>query len=260
MKEYLEDRKIDKKYIKLNQILIGIAITLTMVMILFVGIAIEDKEYIVAIIFFLIFVLLITPEIIIQEKVRKKYNKIFKQRKAYYVFDLNKEYNYNDLILLLNNIKKKKDKWYIKKENEMIFRLKYGFVHDYIYRINIIKCNNFTEDEYKRKVIKLNKEYTDKLGTDHDNYCPSGKYGGNWTAKLHRINFICSAELNSELEKVISKNAYYYMMSGFTSQTIIIIGDKMYIPSIRTTPGDGILKYTRTLNYVFKWFNIEASG
>lgn len=258
MKDYLEDRKIDNKYIRVNQILGGIAIALIMIMILVVGSLIQYKEYVEALILFIIFILLITPIIIIEAKARKKYNKIFKQRKAYYVFNLNKEYTYDDIVLLLYNIKKKKDKWHIEHENEVIFRLKYGFVHNYIYRINIIKYNNFTEDEYKSKVIKLNKEYTDKLGTDRDNYCRAGKYRGNWTAQLHRINFICSNELNSELEKIISKNAYYYMMSLVTSQTIIIIRDKMYIPSIRTAPGEGILKYTRTLNYVFKWFNIEA--
>lgn len=259
MKEYLEDRKIDKKYINFYQIFGFIVILLCLVMIFFVAIAIEDKEYIAAVIFFVIFVLVAAPAIIIDEKMRKKYHKLFKQRKPYYVFDLNKNYSYNDLVLLLNNVKKRKDKWHIEHENEIIFRLKYGFIHDYIYRINVIKYNNFMEDEYKKKVIRLNKEYTDKLGTDQDNYCPAGKYGGNWTAKLHRINFIYSNALNKELEKIISKNAYYYMMSGITSQTIIIIGDKMYVPSIRTVPGDGILKYTRTLNNIFKWFNIEAS-
>lgn len=260
MKEYLEDRKIDKKYIMFNQILGCIAITLTMVMILFVGIAIEDKEYIVAVIFFVIFTPIIAIAIILGEKVRKKYNKLFKQRKTYYVFDLNKEYSYNDLVLLLNNIKKRKDKWLIEHENEIIFRLRYGFVYDYFYRINVIKYNNFINDEYHKKLIKLNKEYTDKFGTDEDNYRPTGKYSNaNWTASLHRVNFIHSNELNQELEKVISKNAYYYLMSGITSQTIVIIGNKMYVPSIRTIPVEGVLKYTRTINNILKWFNIEAS-
>ena len=46
MKEYLEDRKIDKKYIRFNQILFGITITLIMIMIFVVGSLIQYKEYI----------------------------------------------------------------------------------------------------------------------------------------------------------------------------------------------------------------------
>ena len=48
MKEYLEDRKIDKKYIRFNQILFGITITLIMIMIFVVGSLIQYKEYIEA--------------------------------------------------------------------------------------------------------------------------------------------------------------------------------------------------------------------
>ena len=83
MKDYLEDRKIDNKYIWVNQILGGIAIALIMIMILVVGSLVQYKEYVEALILFIIFILLITPVIIIEAKARKKYNKIFKQRKAY---------------------------------------------------------------------------------------------------------------------------------------------------------------------------------
>ena len=259
MKEYLEDRKIDKKYMLFYKFFNGVTFSLGIIVIFFIASAIEDKEYILAIIFFIAFVLIvIIPAIIIEERVKTKYHKLFQQRNPYYIFYLKHEYSYDELIALLNNVKKKVDKWYIKHENELIFRLKYGFFHYYIYRISAIKYNNFIEDEYKKEVIKLNKEYTDKLGTDRDNYRSVGKYGGNWAFRLHRINFIHSNELNKDLEKFISKNAHYHMMSAITSQTIIIIGNKMYVPSIRTAPGEGIIKHTRTLNNIIKWFNIEA--
>ena len=68
MKDYLEDRKIDNKYIRVNQILGGIAIALIMIMILVVGSLIQYKEYVEALILFIIFILLITPIIIIEAK------------------------------------------------------------------------------------------------------------------------------------------------------------------------------------------------
>ena len=54
MKDYLEDRKIDNKYIRFNQILGGITIALIMIMILVVGSLIQYKEYVEALILFII--------------------------------------------------------------------------------------------------------------------------------------------------------------------------------------------------------------
>lgn len=256
MREYLEHRKIDKKLIIINRILLVIFFLVFIVTSFFMVAALEDKVYIVAIISILIFILVIGIIVIIDEKTRKKYNVILKKRNPYYIFDLNKEYSYNDLVLLLDDLRKKKDKWYIKHENRMIFRLKYGFVHEFIYRINVIKYDDFIANEYQKKVIKLNKEYTDKFGTDEENYTYFKHNGGG--ESLHRINFIHSNELNKELEKLISKDAKNYLFTGITSQTVVIVGNKMYVPSVRTANCAGFLKHNRTLNNIIKWFNIEV--
>ena len=257
MKEYLEDRKIDKKLININRVLMIIVFLSFIVTSFFTVVAIEDKVYIIAIISILIFILIIGVIVMIEEKTRNKYNKILKARTSYYIFDLNKDYSYNDLVLLLDALRKKKDKWCIKKENEMIFRLKYGFVHEYIYRINVIKYDDFIVDGYQKKVIKLNKEYTDKFGTDKENYTRYKHNGGG--ESLHSINFIHSKKINEELEKVITKDAKNYLFTGITSQTVVIVDNKMYVPSVRTASCAGFLKHNRTLNNIFKWFNIEAS-
>jgi len=256
MKEYLEDRKIDKKLIIINRILLVIFFLVFIVTSFFAVVALEDKVYIITIISVLFLILVIGIIIMIDEKTRKKYNTILKKRIPYYTFNLNQEYSYNDLVLLLDKLRKKKDKWYIKKENEMIFRLKYGFVHEYIYRINVIKYDDFIETGYQNKLVKLNKEYTDKFGTDEENYTYHNHKGGG--ESLHRINFIHSNELNRELEKVISKDAKNYLFTGITSQTVVIVDNKMYVPTVRTASCAGFLKHNRTLNNIIKWFNIEA--
>ena len=256
MKDYLEDRKIDKKLIIINRIFLVIFFLVFIVTSFFAVVALEDKVYIITIISVLFLILVIGIIIMIDEKTRKKYNTILKKRIPYYTFDLNQEYSYNDLVLLLDKLRKRKDKWYIKKENEMIFRLKYGFVHEYIYRINIIKYDDFIETGYQNKLVKLNKEYTDKFGTDEENYTYHNHKGGG--ESLHRINFIHSNELNKELKKVISKDAKNYLFTGKTSQTAVIVGNKMYVPTVRTASCAGFLKHNRTLNYIIKWFNIEA--
>ena len=256
MKEYLEDRKVDKKLIIIDWILLVVFFLVFIVTSFFAMVALEDKVYIITIISILFLILVIGIIVTIDEKTRKKYNTILKNRIPYYTFNLNKEYSYNDLVLLLDKLHKKKDKWCIKKQDETIFRLKYGFVYEYIYRINIIKYDDFIETGYQNKLMKLNKEYTDKFGTDEENYTYHNHKGGG--ESLHRINFIHSNELNKELKKVISKDAKNYLFTGKTSQTAVIVGNKMYVPTVRTASCAGFLKHNRTLNYIIKWFNIKA--
>jgi len=256
MKEYLEDKKLNQRYtIYLNLVT---AITLVVIVITVFGAALAfDKQnlglFVVSILILVLYIFILA---ILAKKSEKndKIDNLFKQRPNYYVFDLKKTYNYNDLVLLFECIKKKQEKLCIKYENRMVFRKKCGFLAPVFYRINIIKYDNFVADDYQKKLVELNKEYTDKFGIDDNINLDPGETPGGY---LYRINFIYSNEFNAELEKVISKNVYD-SAKFHPSQTVVIVSDKMYISSLRTSEGDWVSRYTRTLNYLIKWFNIEA--
>ena len=250
MRDYLEDKKITKKYIHID-----ICFTVILILILCISIPLlilyyEEKLYTWLIISIILLILLVIVSIKYEKNIQKKYNEIFKTRNNYYVFDLKKEFSYEELVQMLDNIKKRDNKMYIKRENEMIFRLKCEMIYKYIYRINMIKCDNFNVDEYVKKLKKLNYDYEKKYGTDLDNY--SG-YNGKI---LHRINFIYSNDFDEEIEEFISKDAYHYLKTHRTGQNILIIKDKMYVPTVRNLADSyDLKKYIRTLDMIFKILN-----
>ena len=257
MSEYLEDKKVTNKFIRLESFLIIIAF-LTIVICLLVMELNDDLTYIGVSISVLLVVLILVIISKIENKVKKKYEKLFKSRSKYYVIKLDKLYDYENLVLTVDKIKNKK--MYLKREDAMMLRRPYGFLNYNVYRINVINGSDFKLEEYQNRLKKLNQEYESKFGSDRDNY--SGKkfyHYYKYVYSMHKINIIYSNELNNELIDFISTNFYNKLFLGKTSQTIVIIGDEMYVPSVRTLARlRGLRKHNKALNYIIKWFNIEA--
>ena len=257
MNEYLEDKKITNKFIRLEIFLTTIAF-LTIIICLLVMVLNNDLTYISVIISILLVILILIIISKIENKVKKKYDKLFKLRNKYYIIKLDKLYDYEKVVLTLDKIKHKK--MCLKQDDAMMFRRPYGFLYYNVYRINVINSSDFKLEEYQNRLKKLNQDYENKFGSDRENYA-SKKFHDyyNYVYSMHKINIIYSNELNDELINFISTNFYNRLLPGKTSQTIVIIGKEMYVPSLRTLVRlRGMGKHNNTLNYIIKWFNIEA--
>ena len=236
MKEYLKDANNDKIYNNGMTILVSI---ITIIAITIIGLSINSKEYLLPVIIILLTIIILLPLWFIDKKRRKR----IANRQKYYVIKLEKNITYNDIIKSFSEINNKIKKYEYDHYTSII-----SFKKSTKYRILIIHQDEFNFDNYKKTRKKINHLYNEKYNIETNISLKEAN-------SMFELNIIHCDNENNELYTHISKDANHHLHRVVGMLDVIIIGNKLIIPSIRDNCNPpGINHYIKVNKLLFKLF------
>ena len=170
----------------------------------------------------------------------------FKEMYNYYVFKLNRDYSYEEIVSLIEDSDTffEKDVYKYSESQTMFLLFK-----KFIYRILVLKLDKFDKKNYDKMKQELNRKYNKKIGYTERKV----KGFGGWFC---RVNIIYVKEESNELYNYMSKDAGFNLRKVEGTLNIAITPDKVIVPSIRSECFN-TNKYRKTIEFIINILDIK---